>query len=81
MLLLLLLLSELLAMSTLTLRAMDSEYPVLILKEYFAVACLLMSPIVVAMIVDGYRERWISDLDRSRKGAGVREASLGAGRR
>jgi branched-subunit amino acid permease len=57
---------------------MDSEYPVLILEEYFAVACLI-SLIGLVMIVDEYWGHWISDLDRSQKEAVFREVSLGAG--
>ena len=59
---------------------MDLEYPELILEEYFAVACL-MSLIGLAVIVDGCWEHWISDLDRSQKGAVFQEVSLGVGRR
>ena len=70
MLLLSLLLSELLAMSTLTLRAMGSECLVLMLEEYFAVACSLLSLKCSTMVFDGCRGQMISNLDRSRKGWG-----------
>jgi hypothetical protein len=52
-LLLSLLLSELLAMSMLTLGAMDSECLVLMLEEYFTVECLLFLLKGLTRIFDG----------------------------
>jgi len=68
---LLLLLSELLATSMLTLGAMGSGCRVLMLSVSFAVECLLMfsGAIGLVKIVDECRELFPASLGRSRKGA------------